>query len=334
MMFWKKLFRKRTSGQPATPPESIESMDDEIRRLDAIDAIDPKTRKEDYWRTLHPLVQAYWIYRVGGEHEDEVPISRSDASSVFHRWGYSVGSYTFQISPRQKELMTRYDSCKEMLWQQCQEADQRFRQIEAEAEENKKQAWQTYWQHYETLPAGLQSLVAWELAKRGASQGRSGFHGGMGVSLPFPFSPCGWASYEEPVWGAAEGVAFRVNRACFGDRKPLLYYLDDDNWPSEDREKEYLAIIERYSSGISGVRAERRRCRGWDGEEKERRVVLFEPDPTAVKKTVRLSGEAVSTKILGEYVFVLPRAGEFYCLLGEVRDGEMIPLHKDDFCMK
>ena len=63
-------------------------------------------------------------------------------------------------------------------------------------------------------------------------------------------------------------------------------------------------------------------------------MVLFEPDPTAVKKTVRLSGEAVSTKILGEYVFVLPRAGEFYCLLGEVRDGEMIPLHKDDFCMK
>lgn len=206
--------------------------------------------------------------------------------------------------------------------------------IEAEAEQEKKQALQAYWEHYETLSPQMQSLVAWELAKRGASQGRSGFHGGVGGGLPFPFAPIGWASYQDPQWGDMEGVAFRVRKDCFGDRKPLLYYLDDDGWPDAERENMDLAIIQRYSSGISGARVERRCCTDWYGREKEHRVVLFELDPAAVKETVVLSGKAVPTKEVGEYVFVLPRCGEFYCVLGECRVGEMIPLHKDDFCMK
>lgn len=197
----------------------------------------------------------------------------------------------------------------------------------------KQQAWQDYREHYQTLPPQLQCLVAWEIAKRGASQGRSGFHHGPG-SIPFPFSACGWASYQDPRWGAMEGVAFRIKKDCFGDRKPLLYYLDDDGWPCAERENIDLALIQRYSSGISGVRVEQRRCKDWNGDEKEQRVVLFELEPAAIKETVELQGYAVSTKEVGEYVFVLPRCGEFYCVLGEILDGKMIPLHKDDFCMK
>lgn len=331
MSFANKLFGSNTFIIPAAQPASL---DGEIRILDAIEAIDPAPWKIAYWRTLHPLVQACLLYRASRELEADISISSSDASSVFYRWGYPVGCYTAGMTAQQEELMAQYASCKEALWQQKQEAEQRFRRIDAKVKSEKDQAWQAYWEHYETLPSSLKPLVAWELAKRGLSQMRSGFHSGWKVTPPFPVWPCGWTSYQDPKWGAMDGVAFRIEKSCFGDRKPLLYYLDDDSWPGADREDTDLALIREYSSGISGVRVERRKCRGWDNGEREQRVVLFELDPAAVKQTVNLRGETVSTKEAGEYLFVLPRCGEFYCVLGEVRDGVMIPLHKDDFCMK
>lgn len=42
----------------------------------------------------------------------------------------------------------------------------------------------------------------------------------------------------------------------------------------------------------------------------------------------------VSADDLGKYVFVLPRAGEFYCELGVIKAGERVPLLIDDYCMK
>lgn len=329
MKFWNFLFKKPTSAKPAVQPGLME----EIRRLDALDAIDAQSRKVEYWRTLHPLLQAYLLYRVNWAHQDEVPISAADARSIFSRWGYPAGSYSADITPVQKEWMDRCDSQKEMLWQQSKEAEKRFLQIEAETGREKEAAWETYRAHFETLSPDLQSRVGWELAKRGASRGTSGFHGGN-YGSPFPFSVLGWASYRDPEWGDTEGVAFGIRKACFGDRDPVLFYLDDDGWPKEFREKKALAIIEEYSSGISNIRVERRRCKDWHGEEKEQRVLLFSLDPAAVKKNVVLSGKPVPAKDVGEYVFVLPRCGEFYCLLGEELDGEMIPLHRDDFCMK
>jgi len=323
MYFWKKLFGKNSARKP-------DPMEEEIRRLDAIGAITPQPQKEAYWRTLHPLVQAYWVNWINWKYEKDISISASDASSVFYRWGYPTGLSTMGITARQEELMRQYDSCKEQLWQQVGEAKQRFQQMESETAREREQAWEIYWEHYQTLPPQLQYLVNWELAKRGASWGRSGFHGDMGnTEIIFPFSMCGWATYEDPEWhfGRAWGVAFRVTKACFGDRKPLLYYLG----PCEEQK---IEIIRRYSSGLSNVRVEQRRCRNWDGEEGQWPVVLFELDPAAVKETVHLNDNAVPTKEVGEYIFVLPQAGEFNCLLGEVRDGEMIPLHEDDFCMK
>lgn len=195
-----------------------------------------------------------------------------------------------------------------------------------------REAMKGWRQHFDTLPPQLRSRVCWELARRGASRGRSGFHG-MGGNKEMPFSFCGWADYRDPEWGETQGVGFRINRACFGDRPPVLYYLDDDNWPGEGREKK-LDLIRRYSSGIVRVRTEQRVCKNWSGKEAECRVVLFELSRAAVKRTVMLEGKKCPTAQVGEYIFVLPRCGEFYCLLGEERDGELIPLHRDDYCMK
>ena len=329
MQFWKTLFGKKTPGKRLTPATP---MDEEIRRLDVMEAIDPKATYKEYWRTLHPLVQACHLSRVGWEHEKELSFTASDGYNVFYCWENSVDTY---MTDHQKELMGQYDSIRECLLQQKKEAEQRFAQIEGEFEEKRKQAWQDYWAHYETLSPQMQALVAWELARRGASQGMSGFHG-MAPGLPFPFHACGWSTCQDPRWKSGEtwGAAFRVNRDCFGDRKPLLYYLDGDNWPWAEGTSTDLEIIRQYSSGITGVHVENRWCKSWDGKEGSRQVVLFELDPAAVKKSVRLSGKDVPTADVGEYIFVLPRAGEFNCLLGEVRDGELIPLHHDSFCMK
>lgn len=202
-----------------------------------------------------------------------------------------------------------------------------------EKECKKEEAMEAYWKHYDTLSPQLQSLVCLELAKRGASVGQSGFHG-FGGNDRMPFSFCGWADYRDPDWGETQGVGFRVNRACFGDRLPVLFYLDDGNWPWEERRERDLELVERYSSGIVRVRVEERLCKNWSGQEGQNRVVLFELDSAAVKKTVMLGGQERSTEEVGQYIFVLPRCGEFYCLLGEDQNGELIPLHRDDYCMK
>ena len=44
--------------------------------------------------------------------------------------------------------------------------------------------------------------------------------------------------------------------------------------------------------------------------------------------------DGVAKKAQPDYVFTWPGAGEFWCTLGEVVDGRLVPMHRDDFCMK
>ncbi|MBE5794894.1 MAG: hypothetical protein E7323_09485 [Clostridiales bacterium] len=186
-----------------------------------------------------------------------------------------------------------------------------------------------YQNHLKTLPAHALPLVGYEIGRAGLSQGHSGFHG-WGINPMVPFQACGWADYDAPSWEGAQGVAFRINRQCFGGRDALLYYFDDDRFPREERVEWILPIIRQCSSGISCVRVES----VVDGKGFAHRAILFRLDEGAIRETVSLSGQEVATEALGGYVFVLPRCGEFYCQLGEIVDGRAVPLHIDDFCMK
>lgn len=186
-----------------------------------------------------------------------------------------------------------------------------------------------YGDHLKTLPADDLPLVGYEVGKAGLSQGHSGFHG-FGVNPMVPFQACGWADYDDPNWEGAQGVGFRINRQCFGGRDALLYYFDDDRFPAEDQTEWILSVIRQCSSGIACVRVDS----VVDGKGFAHRAILFRLDAGAIRKTVSLSGQEVATEVLGGYVFVLPRAGEFYCQLGEIVDGRAVPLHIDDFCMK
>ena len=193
-------------------------------------------------------------------------------------------------------------------------------------------SWECFRRHFTTLPSRAQKKAAYEAARLGESRGTSGFHG-FGTSVPYPFRVCGWAKTN-----IEDGVAFQIEAGCFSSKTPLLYYWDDDGWPcyKEDwlsyKKEEAIAEILRCSSGITDVRVETRTV-DFKQKKRERQCVLFRLDRKKIKKTVMLDDE-VETKKLGGYVFVLPRCGEFNCVLGEIVDDEMIPLHYDDFCMK
>ena len=195
------------------------------------------------------------------------------------------------------------------------------------------QAWEEYWTHYENLPSKLQKQISYELAKRGYSKGMSGFHYKWVLpKLIFPFRMCGWADYAHPEWVGyrAQGVAFRIEEGCFEGRQAQLYYLDEDGFPADtsgepELQQKMIQVIQEYSSGIADVHVE---------ERSGKKLLLFRLEPAAVKETVSLSKKGVPTDQVGKYIFVLPRSGEFNCELGEIRDGEMIRLHKDNFCMK
>lgn len=209
--------------------------------------------------------------------------------------------------------------------------------MERDTEQQLKRRWEQeleqfredYGNHLKTLPADVLPLVGYEMARAGLSRGHSGFHG-LGADPMLPFGACGWADYEAPHWPDAQGVAFRINRRCFGGQDVQLYYFDDDHFPTDGDAEWILATIRQCSSGIACVRVDS----VVDEKGFAHRAILFRLDAAAIRDSVRLSGRDVDTKELGGYVFVLPRAGEFFCELGQVSEGRTIPLHKDDFCMK
>ena len=180
--------------------------------------------------------------------------------------------------------------------------------------------------------------LIYEECKNEPTSGRSGFHAWGGDCGVFSF--CGWFYSDDEY-----GVAFRINKDCFGERDPLLYYMDDDyfgelNEWGKNRIKKMREIIESHSSGLADIRIveyeekEEFRFRGRRYEPEKVTMFQFRLDSSKIRETVDIGGNPVSTYDVGEYIFILPRAGEFFIELGEIENGKRIPLHYDDFCMK
>lgn len=185
-----------------------------------------------------------------------------------------------------------------------------------------------------------EAVEMYEECRKNPSSGMSGFHG-FGSPGELPFSTCGWATFDGE-WG---GVAFRINRDCFDGRDAVLYYMDDDffgDLPDYQMEwlQQFCNRIEKYSSGLTDVQI----CeqteqndfmfRGHLQHPTRVTTIRFRLDSSKIKETVEISEKPVPTSELGEYIFVLPRAGEFYIELGEIVEGKRVPLHYDDLCMK
>lgn len=120
----------------------------------------------------------------------------------------------------------------------------------------------------------------------------------------------------------------------------MAIFWGDLSADGKKRLQEIRDGIERYSSELTDVKIceieepERFRFRGIEYSPTRLTVIQFRLDSSKIKDTVELSEENIPSSELGDYVFILPRADEFYIELGEMLDGERIPLHYDDFCMK
>lgn len=162
----------------------------------------------------------------------------------------------------------------------------------------------------------------YELAKQHSFQGMSGFHSGFFLPKnrpPIPISFCGWAVCKKAgiFW---DGLAFQIEKACFGSREPLLYYTDDDGW-LESKADANCKAIETLSSGITDLRFSEGR-------------LLFRLDKSKLRRDVDLYDTYLTKEDGPYYILVLPRCGEFQCQLGEMLEGKPIPLNNDSFCMK
>jgi len=226
--------------------------------------------------------------------------------------------------------MDRYDHRRDELWAACVEAEKTIDRIRKDTQAKKEKAISNYAEHLKLIPTPIAKKACHELARRGFTVPRHGVQG--------PYSPIkmiGWADYRHNDSWMDQGVAFQIDPDCFESDEPVIYYQDDDSWPgSGDICEKKLELVRLYSSGIGNVRAEDRIVKDWYGQTAQRRTLVFELAPAKVKTSISLSGKDVSTAETGPYVFVLPRAGEFYCTIGEIVGENAYTLHRDDFCMK
>ena len=198
------------------------------------------------------------------------------------------------------------------------------------SEELMQQARDDFWQKRGS--ADLQYQASYELARREHAKVPQNLFDDS-ITGHAPFERCGWAAYDtSPIWGAMEGVGFRIEKRCFAGRDAQLYYFNDDRWPDANAGS-MAEFICRCSSGIADARAEERTVT-MHNQRMKRNVIFFRLSADVTPKTLILNREEVDAAKLGGHVFVLPRSGEFQCEFGECLNGELIPLYRDSFCMK
>ena len=218
---------------------------------------------------------------------------------------------------------------------------QYIRELSKYPEEKQRLMWRLHFEHFNELPEILKPVVRWQYCKLYPKRSTSGFHG-LEDSKYDPISFCGWADYGDMF----QGVAFRINRDCFiDDNDPELYYVDDDmTGDLSERQLKWLNkmldTMNACSSGIRDIHLHQEHAdkfimfRGRMEDFTNLISIRFTLDASMIRDSVSLSGQEIPASETGGYVLVVPRAGEFFCELGEIRYSERVPLLIDDYCMK
>ncbi len=144
-----------------------------------------------------------------------------------------------------------------------------------------------------------------------------------------PFMFYGWAGAYNDL-----GPAYKINTECFAEIDELFY--SDDDIADDRGEAEHLAReIARESSGIAQVRVERLVKFQMTYERiNERWGIVFVMDKNAVKESVCIGSRPVTKDESGGFLFILPKVGEFNCILGHRNEDGCFALSKDIYCMK
>lgn len=336
-------------------PEALQQVLQEWERIQSDeDAVDEELRlhpeelqkaQKSYVQTLHPFLQKYYRHHYFHEPIDKEKLDALQTlrdycgnESLIHQhetYGWIVpqkdktrsAELKDSLSDWGKELLAEYQEDAVLIGRQSAIAVFQLDQLSQSYRSVIRQRLQNaYWAKRGN--ANLPYQAGYELARLGYSTGKSGFHDAM-VScgdLPSPFGFCGWAGDHSNYVGMC------IEKRCFCGSDVQLYYFDDDNWPNFGDETA-LSLIRQYSSGLTDVHHEKRIVNVF-GKMAERTLTVFSLSADAIRETVMLGSEEMPSAAIGGYLFVLPRCGEFRCELGEIKNGELIPLHRDDYCMK
>ncbi len=150
------------------------------------------------------------------------------------------------------------------------------------------------------------------------------------MRLPLRF--IGWGGEHNEI-----GPAYEIDRSCYTGAAPQLFYTDDDIREDPDATATLARYIGQASSGITEVQAARiMQLRTMNGDISTAHwCVTFRLANTA-RKEIAVNGKAVSPEV-DKAVFLLPKAGEFDCVLGEIVNGEpdnAFVLARHSYCMK
>ena len=150
------------------------------------------------------------------------------------------------------------------------------------------------------------------------------------MRLPLRF--IGWGGEHNDI-----GSAYEIDKMCHIGADSKLFYTDDDIQSSADATEELAHYIEQVSSGIIDVRAEKlEQLRMMSGDIRVAHwCVVFRLEDSALRE-IAVNGKPVKPE-KGKAIFILPKAGEFDCMLGEIVHGDpdnAFILAKHNYCMK
>lgn len=151
------------------------------------------------------------------------------------------------------------------------------------------------------------------------------------MRLPLQF--IGWAGMHNNI-----GPAYEMDANCYFYDHSRIFYTDDDIMYHAEEAKELANDIAAASSGIDEIRVEELECmQTMSTIEKEVRwCITFRLNENA-KREIVIGGKTVCSGRNNASLFVLPKAGEFNCILGEIVDGvtdNCLILAKHNYCMK
>ncbi len=152
-------------------------------------------------------------------------------------------------------------------------------------------------------------------------------------SMRVPIRFIGWGGEHNEI-----GPAYEIDSACHIAADSRIFYTDDDIQERPDYAEELARRIELASSGIADVRAEKLEVlRTMDSDRKAAHwCVTFRLDQASARE-IAINGQPKQAEKNGISFFLLPKAGEFWCMLGEIVHSDpenAFVLAKHSFCMK
>ena len=148
-----------------------------------------------------------------------------------------------------------------------------------------------------------------------------------------PLSFIGWAGPRNNI-----GPAYEIVPTCLSGNDSRIFYTDDDIENRHELAEGLAKDIARQSTGIEDVRHETLKALYTiKGIESGMVSGITFRLSEATKQNIMVGGREMSCGEHGGAIFVLPKAGEFTCTLGEVVGGDVsscVILARHTYCMK